>query len=319
MSGLWDGEEANRTADRHWNCADPWYGDSPRAATTKGQGHQAFWRLIKFAKLWSPTPAPSFTAHPLAPRGACRRLFRQHGGPIQHQPSACKGPQACTAGDPARGSRRQPAHQSNHTASVARSVKASRRGQRLQALGPHRHQEATAEEAIHRSSHPPTGMEHAGPRTGSRRPEQTQSRQKLVLRAERDQPLHAGQEIGLLLLHEHGPAEAFLQAPAAAMAIASEQHDRACAAPRPIGEKVSGGPAVWRAVDEHISSAGLQQPGAAAMGGGVGGEEPQAWARLPGGPTLAGGPGWKHRSGHGPHRRGVGEEPNLAPIASPCR
>ena len=68
-------------------------------------------------------------------------------------------------------------------------------------------------------------MQHAGPGTRTRCPKQPQPRGEGVLKAEGFQALDPRQQVGLLFLHQHGPAEGLLQGPAAAVAVPSRQHD----------------------------------------------------------------------------------------------
>ncbi len=116
-------------------------------------------------------------------------------------------------------------------------------------------------------------MQTARSRRWPRRPQQPQPRLELALLAKAVALLQRGQQIGLLLLHQHRPTQLFLQTPAAAMALAMGEHD-------PTGGLLLQPAQVLITEQRHIhqhraTTAGVQQPGRAAVAVATGGKCPQ--------------------------------------------
>ena len=64
-------------------------------------------------------------------------------------------------------------------------------------------------------------MHHAGSRGGTGGPEQAQAGRKGPFLAKGLQLLHPRQQVGLLLLHQHRPAQGLLESAGAAVALAA--------------------------------------------------------------------------------------------------
>ena len=110
-------------------------------------------------------------------------------------------------------------------------------------------------------------------------------------------PLHPRQQIGLLLLEQHGPIQCLLKTAAAAMALAAGEHDPASGSPLQEGEVGLG---VTRAIDQHAATSTtplqLQPPGTAALTVTTGRKQPQPRLHLLG--RAAGIPGTWNHGGH---------------------
>ena len=123
-------------------------------------------------------------------------------------------------------------------------------------------------------------MQHAGPgrRTGC--PKQLHPRCQGMFSRKACALPHPGQEVGLLLLHQHGPADGLLKAAAAPMPLATGEHDRAWAhLERAPLEHLQIGLGVSGTIHQQIAIAAigpaLQQPAATSLAFATGREQPQ--------------------------------------------
>ena len=107
--------------------------------------------------------------------------------------------------------------------------------QRRQSARAHGQQQPTTEQQIAPGS---AGMHDTGSGRGPRRPQQPDPRRRCVFGSERLNPLHIGEEIGLLLLHQHSPAGGLLNAAAAAVPLEFIQRTALIGPPDAIVERL---------------------------------------------------------------------------------
>ena len=118
----------------------------------------------------------------------------------------------------------------------------------------------------------------AGSWTGC--PQQPQSISGGVFGSKRDQRLHIGQQVSLLLLDDHRPAEAFLQAPQAAVPFAAGQNDPSRPPSCQFSQGREGGLRERRTVDQSRRIAAIQPPGTPALTVTIRGEQPEIGPEL---------------------------------------
>ena len=129
----------------------------------------------------------------------------------------------------------------------------------------------------------PIGEKNSAAGRGARGPTQVVAGAEGVLRAERFKSRHVGEEVGLLLLQGHRPAQRVLEATRAPVAIPAGQDQATWAA---LLEEVQVRLAQTRTIDQEARTAlqirGLQPPGRTAQRFAVGGKQPEMLQHLAG-------------------------------------
>ena len=109
-------------------------------------------------------------------------------------------------------------------------MEGARRAQGGELAWGNRQQQATTKQSIEAnriSGGANADMHHAGPRSWAWRPEHAHPRPQAMLPGEAGELLDPRQQIGLLLLHQHPPAQGLLKTATAAVAVTACQHQGA--------------------------------------------------------------------------------------------
>ena len=161
------------------------------------------------------------------------------------------------------------------------------------------HEQTSAEQHIHRLRR----MDNRMTGSGAWRPKQSQTRARDGLFGERFKLLNAWQQIGLLLLNEHRPWHALLQAPEPSMPLTTGEEDAGTTALREVPQGCKRGFAKRRTVDQNGLRTNIKPPGRASATVSVGWKNPEIR------PDLQRRTAWLQRGGH--HRHDASPELSL--------
>ena len=134
----------------------------------------------------------------------------------------------------------------------------------------HRDEQTATEEQVPRG----WSMQHAAAGRGARCPEQAQACRGGVRVCESLERIDAWQQIGLLFLHQHRPAQVFLQASHAPMALSTGENDWGCTACRQLLQGLEAAFGQGRAVDQDRLRIAVKPPGGAPATVAIGGKQP---------------------------------------------